>query len=159
MHISCSILILWGSTGILFALFMVPKTPDLPYNDSLCNLSVQPLSQTSPFNTCLFKVCRLCSDWSAPESCPSTDLWQLKGYINNQKFANLALRAGWTWAFDSQGDFLRMFTSSFGSLTTFNRDIITAWKYLKPQKARYVPFNKLGKLLHELQGALKHTTV
>ena len=79
MHISRSIFIFWGSTGISLHDFQL-KTPYLSYTGPLCSPSVQPLSETGCFSSCLFKnpllMSPLCSDWSASGS--FLRLWRLR---------------------------------------------------------------------------------
>ena len=68
---SSSIFIFWSSTGISLHDLQL-KTPYLSYTGPLCSPSVQPLSETGRFSSCLFKapllMSPLCSDWSASGS-------------------------------------------------------------------------------------------
>ena len=74
MHIYTSIFLIWGSTGISLHDLQFKKTLYLTHIDPLCSPSVQPLSETGPFSSCLFKApllrSPLCSDWPALGSCP-----------------------------------------------------------------------------------------
>ena len=78
------------SGALLVYLFMIysSKTLYLSYTGALCSSSVQPLSETGRFGSCLLKACLpmspLCSDW--PASSVSADFWRF-GRLHKQTVA------------------------------------------------------------------------
>ena len=81
MQIFRSIFLFWGFTGISLHDLQFKKTPYLSYTDPLCSPSVQPLSETGCFSSCLFKapllMSPLCSDWPASGSLARGSMYRL----------------------------------------------------------------------------------